>query len=266
MSSVSARILFFVLAIGCAKSFADVKDSTTKKSRPNLNGIWQSMNEANWNVETHNSGPSPIPKTGAMLATPPSIGVVEGGQIPYKAEALLKRKQNFENRLSLDPENKCYLPGVPRAMYIPLPFQIVQSDDVVMMFFTYAGAVRTVYMNGPNESKGEDLWMGWSVGHWEGQTLVIDTTHFNNQTWFDRVGNFHSDALRTVERISVRSKDVLNYEVTIEDPNVFTKPWKMRMPLYRRLESGMKIMEYKCPQYAEELLYGHLRKQKKTDK
>ncbi len=103
--------------------------------------------------------------------------------------------------------------------------------------------------------------MGWSRGRWDGETLVADVTDLNDQTWFDRAGNFHSDALHVVERYTRIKPDVLMYEATIEDPKVFTRPWKISMPLYRRLEKNAKVLEYKCVEFAEELLYGHLRKQ-----
>jgi hypothetical protein len=102
--------------------------------------------------------------------------------------------------------------------------------------------------------------MGWSNGRWEGETLVIDTTGFNDLSWFDRAGNFHSDALHVVERLTAIDQDHLNYEATIEDPNVFTRPWKISMPLYRRIEKNAQILEYKCVEFAEDLIYGQLRK------
>jgi hypothetical protein len=185
--------------------------------------------------------------------------VVEGQEIPYQAAAETKKKQNAANWLTLDPEVKCYLPGVPRANYMPYPFQIVQSPKVVMLVYEYAAAVRTINMNG-TEKAPLDTWMGWSNGRWEGDTLVVDVTGLNDRTWFDRAGDFHSDALHVVERYTLRSPEILDYEATIEDPNVFTKPWKISMPLYRRAEKNAQLMEFKCPEFAEEILYGNLRK------
>jgi hypothetical protein len=185
--------------------------------------------------------------------------VVEG-EIPYKPEALAKKKENYANRMKLDPEVKCYLPGVPRATYMPYPFQILQSQKHVMIVHEFAGAVRTIYMDNQVEAPA-DSWMGWSNGHWEGETLVVDTTGFNGQTWLDRAGNFHTDALHVIERFTARSPDTLWYEVTLEDPNVYTRPWKMSMPLYRRVEKNAQLMEYRCVEFAEDVIYGHLRKQ-----
>jgi len=231
----------------------------TADGKPNLNGIWQAINEANWDIETHAAAPGLVTALGAAVAVRPGSGIVEGGPLPYKPEAAAKKKENFEKRLSLDPEIKCYLPGVPRANYMPSPFQIIQTQKYIMMVYTFARAVRTIYMDDHKEAPA-DSWMGWSNGHWEGETLVVDTTGFNDQTWFDRAGNFHSDALHVVERYTAGSPDHLLYEATIEDPNVFTRPWKMSMPIYRRLEKNAQIMEFRCVEFVEELMYGHLRK------
>ena len=233
----------------------------TGDGKPNLNGIWQALNTANWDIEAHAAAPGLITELGASIAVPGGLGVVEG-EIPYKPEALAKKKANYTDRLKLDPENKCYLPGVPRGTYMPFPFQILQSQKHVMIVHEFAGAVRTIYMENQTPAPA-DSWMGWSNGRWDGETLVVDTTGFNDQTWFDRAGNFHSDALHVVERFTARSADTLMYDVTIEDPNVFTRPWKMSMPLYRRVEKNAQLMEFRCVEFVEDLLYGHLRKQPK---
>jgi hypothetical protein len=172
---------------------------------------------------------------------------------------LEKKKQNADNWLTLDPEVKCYLPGVPRATYMPHPFQIVQTRNTILMAYEFASASRIVRMT-KTEDAPIDFWMGWSRGHWEGDTLVVDVTGFNGQTWFDRAGNFHSEALHVIERYKRTGPDHLWYEVTIEDPKVFTRPWKMSMPLYRRKEKNAQLFEYKCVEFVEELMYGHLRK------
>lgn len=225
---------------------------------PDLNGIWQAINTANWNVETHSASAGPMWELGAAYAVPGGFGVVDGGTIPYRPEALEQRNENFENRMTLDPEMKCYLPGVPRATYQPFPFQILQSQQHIMIVHEFAGAVRTIYMD--NQPAPAPSWMGWSNGSWEGETLVVDTTDFNGNTWFDRAGNFHTDTLHVIERFTARSPETITYEVTIEDPAVFTRPWTMTMPLYRRAEPNLQLTEFRCVEYSEELLYGHLRK------
>ena len=242
--------------------------------KPDLNGIWQTLNEANYDLEGHNArsamalragpyGPvpaAPVLALGAVGSVPPSLGVVEGdGIIPYKSEALIKKKENQANWLTADPEIKCYLPGVPRATYIPQPFRIFQSASQIFIAYQYAGAVRNIYLKDPGPAP-VDSWMGQSYGKWEGDTLVVDVTGFNDQSWFDRAGNFHSDALHVVERYTRTSPDVISYEATIEDPNVFTRPWKISMPLYRRLEKNAQILDFKCVEFVEELLYGEFRK------
>ena len=235
------------------------KAPRTADGQPNLNGIWQALNEAYWDIEGHGAAPGPVLALGASGAVAPGFGIVEGGPIPYRPEAAAKKKENFEKRLTLDPEIKCYLPGVPRANYMPFPFQIMQTPKYIMMVYTFARAVRTIYMDDHTEAPA-DSWMGWSNGHWEGETLVVDTTGFNDQSWFDRAGNFHSEELHVVERFTAVDADHLLYEATIEDPKVFTRPWKMSMPVYRRVEKNAEILEFNCIEFAEDLIYGRLRK------
>jgi hypothetical protein len=232
----------------------------TADGKANLNGVWQTLNTANWDLQEHAARPGLVIALGAEAAAPAGLGVVEGDDIPYLPEAAAKKKTNFENRLTADPEIKCYLPGVPRATYMPYPFQIVQTPGNILIAYEYAGATRTIYMDRTPPDPA-DSWMGHSVGHWEGDTLVVDVTSMNDQTWFDRAGNFHSDALHVVERYTPLSLDALLYEATIEDPKVFSRPWKISMPLYRRLEKNAQLMEFRCVEFVEELLYGHLRKQ-----
>ncbi|HLH39700.1 MAG TPA: hypothetical protein VKX39_11180 [Bryobacteraceae bacterium] len=238
-----------------------------------LNGIWQTINEANFDIEGHMARPAmalrkgpygPVPAApvlalGAVGSVPPSLGVVEGGELPYKPEALAIKKKNQEDWLNKDPEIKCYLPGVPRATYMPYPFQILQSNSAMTFVYEYDGAVRNIYLKDPGPPP-LDSWMGQSVGHWEGDTLVVDVTGMNDQTWFDRAGNFHSDKLHVTERYTRVSPDVIHYEATIEDPDVFTRPWKMSMPIYRRQEKNAMILDFKCVEFVEELLYGPYRK------
>jgi len=237
--------------------------------KSDLNGIWQALNEANFDLEAHIARPAmalrpgpygPVPAApvlalGAVGAVPPSLGVVEGGEIPYRPQALARRQQNQSDWLNLDPEIKCYLPGVPRATYMPYPFQILQSASALTFVYEYAGAVRNIFLKDPGPAPA-DSWMGKSVGHWDGDTLVIDVTDLSDQTWFDRAGNFHSDKLRVAERYTRTSPDVISYEATIEDPSVFTRPWKISMALYRRQEKNAQLLDFKCVEFVEELLYG----------
>jgi len=270
MKNKTALLILGVLLVAAVSVGAQQRGAATQAyraprtgdNRPNLNGIWQALNEGNWNIEPHAADFGTIPALGAIDAVPPGTGIVDAA-LPYKPEAVAQRKENYKDRANLDPEAKCYLPGVPRAMYMPQPFQIVQSTEHVMMVFQYAGAIRTVYMTDPKPAPAPS-WMGWSNGRWEGDTLVIETTGLDERTWFDRSGNFHSDELKVIERITPRSPDTLSYEATIEDPKTFSRAWTMSFPLYRRVEKQAQIMEFKCMEFAEELLYGHLRKQPTT--
>jgi hypothetical protein len=228
--------------------------------KPDFSGIWQALGSAHWDIESHAARPGPVISLGAAGAVPGGLGVVEGGAIPYQPWAAAKKKENAQNWLTADPEIKCYMPGVPRATYMPFPFQIVQTPKHILMTYEFSNASRIIYMDNPNLESPADSWMGLSRGRWEGETLVVDVTSFNDQTWFDRAGNFHSDALHVVERYSAISPDALLYEATIEDPKVFTRPWKMSMPLYRRLDKNVQLLEFKCVEFVEELMYGHLRK------
>lgn len=249
------------------------RPSRLADGRPDLNGIWQALNEANFDLESHGARPAmalragpagPVPAApvlalGAVGAVPGSLGVVEGGVIPYRPEALARKKSNQENWLTLDPEIKCFLPGVPRATYVPHPFQIIQSQSAIYFAYAYAGAGRNIFMKNPGPAP-IDTWMGWSAGRWDGDTLVIDVTGLNESTWFDRAGNYHSEALHVVERYTRTGPDHLQYEATIDDPKVFTRPWKISMPLYRRMERNAQLLEFKCVEFVEELMYGPWRK------
>src|SRR6516165_628217 len=246
--------------------------------KPDLNGIWQALNEANYDLEAHmaraalqlRAGPyGPVPAAsvlalGAVGAVPPGLGVLEAGEIPYLPEAAKKKKDNQEHWLERDPEIKCYLPGVPRATYMPQPFQLFESTKSIFIAYQYAGATRDILLKDPGPAP-VDSWMGQSVARWEGDTLVVDVTGFNDQSWLDRAGDFHSDALHVVERYTRTAPDILSYEATIEDKNVFSRPWKISMPLYRRLEKNAQLLDFKCVEFVEELLYGKWRKKPLTE-
>jgi len=248
----------------------------TPDGHPDLNGIWQALNEANWDIEMHVARPAlalrpgpynPVPAKevvalGAVGSVPPGVGVVEG-ELPYLPAALAQKKKNQENYLASDPEVKCYLPGVPRATYMPYPMQIFQSSKAFFIAYEYAGAVRNVYLKDPGPAPA-DSWMGQSVGRWEGDTFVVDVTGLNESTWFDRSGNFHTEDMKVTERYTRTSPDVISYEATITDPKTFSLPWKMSMPLYRRVERNAQLLDFKCVEFVEELLYGAYRKKPLT--
>ena len=208
----------------------------TPDGQPDLNGIWQVLSTASWDVRAHN----------AQDSVPAGLGVVDDNEIPYQPWAATQQQENYANRLTSDPVRQCYLPGVPRVTYMPFPFRILQTPDHVVMTYEFAHVVRIIYTDGSDHPLPNDFWMGDSRGYWDGDTLVVDTTHFNGQTWLDAAGNFHSDELHVVERYTPTSPYHIDYEVTIEDPKVFTRPWAMRMPLYRRVEDGLQLLDYDC--------------------
>ena len=212
----------------------------TADGHPDLSGFWQAMNTANYDVQSHS----------AQKDLPAGLGVVEGNELPYQPSALAKKKENAANRQTLDTEAKCFLPGVPRIMYMPHPFQVVQTPGTIMMLFEYAHATRNIFMNKPHPRGPIEWWMGDSRGHWEGDTLVVDVVHFNDQTWFDRAGNFHSEALHVVERYTLMDQDHLNFTATVEDPKVFTRPWTMNMVFYRHTEPNFQLLDYECYAFA----------------
>lgn len=229
-----------------------------------LNGIWMALGTANWDIQDHSAQPGPA-QFGALFAQPPGQGIVEGDEIPYKPEAVARKKENYENRFTADPEAKCYLPGVPRANYLPYPFQIVQSPKDILVAYEFAGAARTIHMNKPKPNPVDvalDSWMGYSSGHWEGRTLVVEASNFNDQTWFDRAGNYHSDALKVTERYTPDGPNHIAYQATIEDPKVFTRPWRINLELYRVREKNAALLDFKCVEFSEDLLYGDLYKKK----
>lgn len=276
---ISAALFTIAIAATCPFVGSTVAQSRTYRAprlkgtdKPNLNGLWQAVNTANWDVQGHAAQAGPASSVlGAYIAEPAGMSIVEGDAIPYQPWAAAKKEQNFKTRLSAepdqdkrydgDPELKCFLPGVPRVVYMPFPFQIIQSANggVIMFAYEFAGAARPVNMAHHTDAP-VDSWMGWSNGHWEGDTLVVDVTGFNGNTWFDRAGNFASDALHVVERYTPMDADHLWYEAAIEDSKVFTRPWKIRFPLYRRKEPNAQLLEFKCTEFSEELLYGRYRK------
>jgi hypothetical protein len=238
----------------------------TADGKPDLNGIWQAVNAANFDIQDHPASAGPFPvMLGASGAVPAGVGIVEGNEIPYTPAALEQKKANYETRMQVDPfdlkigdpEAKCYMPGVPRANYMPFPFQIVQGTDKILIAYEFDYASRVVYMTDVGESP-VDTWMGHSLGHWDGDTLVIDVSANMAETWFDRVGNFHSGQMKVTERWTRTSPDHLHYEATIDDPEVFTRTWKMSFPLYRRIEPNAEINEFRCVEFAEPFLLGTL--------
>jgi hypothetical protein len=239
--------------------------------KPDLNGIWQAINSAYWNIEPHPAGPGftdgPAWMLGAIVAEPGGAGVVEGGTIPYLPAALERRRENIRHRLVADQykrdqgdgELKCYLPGPVRAAYLPYPFFIAQTDKYINFSYEFAHANRIVHLTNHQEP-AIDSWMGWSNGHWEGDTLVVEVLGLVGDLWLDRAGNFLGEGAKVTERYTRTGPDHLRYEATIENPSVFTRPWKLSMPLYRRIEPNPQVSEFKCVEFVEQMMYGRLTK------
>ena len=272
---VAVGVVVLVLALFVTTHPAAAQDvPRLSDGRPDMNGIWQVLNEANYDLEPHmarhslqlREGPVgpvasiPTLRMGAVGAVPGSLGViVGGGKIPYTPAARVLKEENAANWVDRDPEVKCYMPGVPRATYIPMPFQIIQSETDVFIAYQFAGAVRDIYLDNPGPSQ-VDSWMGWSVGTWEGDTLVVDVTGIGDGSWLDRAGSHHSYQMHVVERYTMIGPNHIQYEATIEDPEVLTEPFTIAMPLYRRIEENARLMDFRCVEFVEELLFGEWRR------
>ena len=273
MRSLTRTSVLAMLVVILVPAYGQAQIPRNTQGRPNLSGIWQALGNAHWDIEPHQATaaidlvpgplvPVPAPAVvalGALGAVPPSMGIVEGGMIPYLPAALEIRNQNRENAVTRDPAIKCYLPGVPRATYMPFPFQIFQSESAFFITYEFAGADRNVYLQDPGPAQ-VDSWMGQSVGHWEGDTFVVEVAGFTGQAWLDRAGNHHSYAMTVEERYTMIDRDHILYEATMTDPNTFSRPWTVRLPLYRRIEDNARIGVFKCVEFVEELLYGQYRK------
>lgn len=278
--ATAAAATVAIATLGASPALADHHEEQMERmerigEHPNLNGIWQVMNSANWNLEPHSASANPLPAgdrlLGAIGAVPAGLGVIEGGAIPYKEEALERLQLHQENVINWDPEAACYLPGIPRATYLPYPFQIIQGDgDDILIAYEYASANRVINM----EEVGIppiDTWMGTSYGEWDGDTLVVTTLAqgpglvklpagemIDGVTWLDRAGNYLTSTATVTERFTVMSENHIQYEATIDDPSIYTRPWTISMPLYRHVEENAQLLEFKCVPFSENLLYGDL--------
>ena len=274
LPGASLGLAALALSLGVACTQQDASDSAVEAesqaavqgasdfsrlgTRPDLNGLWQGNSTANWNLEAHSAGNLPaFPGLGAIAAIPAGIGYVEGGLIPYLPEARAQRDENRANWPAADPEAKCYMPGIPRATYLPFPFQIVQGNRDILFAYEFATANRVVNM-GDNQPAVVPTWMGTSNGRWEGDTLVVEVTGNNDLAWYDRAGNHRGASTTVTERYTKISDDRIDYEATIEDESLYSRPWTIRVPLYRRTEDGAQLLEFKCVPFSEELIYGHL--------
>jgi len=256
------RALTISVAIVSAMSVAQAQRPLDRESRiggrPNLSGVWQALNTAYWNLESHSAQAlDEFWQLGAIAAIPAGRGVVRGGTIPYRPEALAKRNENRAKWPAADPEAKCYMLGVPRVTYHNMPFQIFQGDGDLLFVYPFAAANRVVYMKDHSELP-VDSWMGKSNGTWEGDVLVVTTKWQNGQSWLDRAGNYSSNQLTVTERFTLLGPNHIGYEATLDDPLTYTHPWTIEMPLYRLIDQQAQLLEHKCVPFADRLLYQDL--------
>lgn len=258
------KLSCLVAAMGLfASAQVAAQDAVTRTpdGKPDLSGIWQAVSSAHYDIEPHAASEGPHPGLfGALSATPAGLGIVEQGKIPYNEQSLRQRDANRASAIENDPLAKCFMPGVPRGNLLPFPFQIVQSREVILIAHEFAEANRILYVDQPDLESQVDAWMGHSNAHWEGDTLVVRVTGQMPDTWFDRAGNFHSWEMVVEERWTPMGANHINYQATITDPNTFTQPWSISLPLYRRMEPNMQLLEFKCAEFSEEYLYGEWRK------
>jgi len=208
----------------------------TADGQPDLQGIW----------EVRTSPDKDLEKAKGVIIEP------KNGKIPYLPEALAKKKENEKNSATADPLNKCFMPGVPRINLLSYPLQIFQTPGQISFAYEYIHNFRNVYLKRTTHLDGIDFWQGDSLGHWDADTLVVDVADFNDQTWLDKAGDYHSDALHVVERYTRTGPNTLRYEATVEDPKTFSMPWKIRVELSRNTQPNARLMEYEC-HYLKEL-------------
>jgi hypothetical protein len=259
----TANILLLALIsliFSTAQAQTDSSRPSSVNGHPNFNGVWQAVNTAYWNLEAHSAEALPgLWQLGALAGIPAGQSFVVEGKIPYLPEALAKKTENKAGWPAFDPMVSCFMPGIPRATYMPFPFRIVQSETDVYFAYSFATANRIINMENHTQAP-VDMWMGWSNGSWDGDTLVIEVNSNDDRTWLDRAGNYHSYQMKVTERYSLLSENIIQYEATIEDPLTFSDSWTIRMPLYRMVESNVALLDYNCVEFAEELLYGEFEK------
>jgi len=239
------KIAFCLLGFWVFSSGIDAQEYSvprTPDGNPDIQGVWQAINTAVWDIQDHSS----------QWGVPAGQGVVVGNDLPYRASALEQRQINYDNRLTDDPEADCKMVGVPRITYMPYPFQIIQTPNQIVMTYEWVHSIRNIYMNSEHPEGPIQWYMGDSRGYWDGDTLVVDVVHFTDETWFDRSGNYHGEGLHVIERYTRLGPDHMQYDVMVDDPEIFTEPWHMSMPLYRRQEENIRILEYECYALAED--------------
>ena len=238
----AALVLSFALSPAAAqKRVAKSASGVPRASdgKPDLTGVWQGNSTRRGSWEEANPGP------GQDAGIEPFNSVAVSEPAPYQPWAAEKVRESFNRRAIDDPDAFCLPPGVPRITSVSLfPIQFVQTPQQIVILYEWFHAFRVIPLNAKHPEDLEPSFMGDSVGHWEGDTLVVDVTGFNDKTWLIGAGTFHSEALHVVERYTRVDKDTIIYDVTMEDPKVLTKPWRYRINIMRR--DGTRIREYEC--------------------
>lgn len=238
MKAVLAAMVMGGALISALASAATPKIPRLPSGKPDFSGIWETTSSAEYDLEPHSG----------RADAPPSAGVVDGKSIPYLSSALERKKKNFAARDTADPRLKCWTLGTPRGIYYREPFQIFQRDRDLTLVFQFGHSVRTIHTNGTlhPEITDNEFYLGDSRGHWEGDTLVVDVTDFNDETWLDRAGNFHSPKLHVVERWTYLDGYTIEYQATLDDPAVFSRPWTLSVQLHRHREKDFQLIENYC--------------------
>ncbi len=241
-ASLAAALVSGLLAAAIAPAVTLAADAgpipRLANGRPDFSGIWETLSNADEDLEPHS----------ARDDAAPSAGVVVGNVIPYLPKALEQKARNFSARATDDPRLKCWTLGTPRDIYYPEPFQIFERPQDLTLVFEFGNTVRDIHTDGtlhPVDTDNE-FWLGDSRGHWEGDTLVVDVRDFNDETWLDRAGDFHTEALHVIERWTLLDANTLDYRATLSDPNVFSRPWTLEVLLYRRREKNFHLIENYC--------------------
>jgi hypothetical protein len=216
----------------------------TPAGKPDFQGLWEVRppgGNAAYDVEDHLK---------QVYGIPPGKGVIvdpKDGKIPYLPAAAQRKQDLVEHHMYEDPEAHCFLSGVPRQVYAPFGFTILQPAGYTLMLFENFHAYRVIPMDGrPHLPPDIKLYDGDSRGSWDGDTLVVDVTNQNDKTWFDMAGNFHSDAIHVVERYTPADANTINYQATIDDPKTFSRPWTIAFPITRITRPGYEMMELAC--------------------
>lgn len=232
-------LLASVLLAALPMSAATAADARIPRlnGKPDFSGIWQTTSAADFDLEPHSG----------RKDAPPGAGIVVGNVIPYLPAALEQKRKNFAARAADDPRLRCWTLGTPRGIYYPEPFQILQRAQDLTVIFEFGHSVRTINTNGTEHpAEKNQFWLGDSRAHWDGDTLVVDVTDFEDETWLDRAGDFHSENMHVVERWKLLDANTIDYQATIEDPNLFSRPWDIEVILYRHREKDFQLIENYC--------------------